>query len=364
MLPHLRNRGRYTTESLIFGYIRLNYNQYIPYEIIRICHLFCNEIIHCSLDMERFTKLKNQHMHQTKFVFKGDTFFIRQHQFVYQIEGDEEHDYDQDQPDSDNNYFCIGISDKLLSNISQCLLYYEVYCHELKRGNIGTMKYDESDTQWQCVVLPYITNSIIDYDPCTQFFSNCQSEKLKSLSFDVYTDILYLIYKDKLKPIVEYTPVKLNSNIYYEWNIDVSSKFFDIGYTGQLFSTNFGFNNNLNDEAYSWYLKAIRIPNGCKVQLQFLCLPKDISKIDVSVKMENNYSERKVNKIVEYSMIDTNLNRWYHVQNTVRYDKYILNKLKILKFKVHIEIEKVYDLNQENVDKSKWKQFGIESNQL
>ena len=316
---------------LVFGYIRLNYKQYICYAIKCLCQEYFNKIINFKVTKAKFKKCK--HIFKEELINTPE-IIIFGNELIFYIENNNYSEYDL--------YVWIKNTNAItFTKIKQINLYFEFFCNDFKLYKNGCFNIDVNPVKQYSNIDSYIAS--FPKKLLNQFMQN------DFLRLSIYLDVLCIKYSDNESRKYNFNKCKINPIINFEWTINYELyeelKEWNNGNT-KFFSNNFGF----NDDALSSFTFCLGIkPANSELSLECIALPNNIQKVICTVHLLHDTYIRISN---------------YTVYNTMWWEEIYINyslkkKFKSIKFKVNIIINEVYNYYGKKIEKSEWNDCNI-----
>ena len=332
MLTNLGPTGIERQELIVSGYVRLNYNCDVPEDISKLCHLFCNEIISASVSIDQLLNMEED----DEILLRS--FLVRECEFGSYVEYDDEQDY----------VLWIRIKEESVpKNMCDIEFYYEFCCKETKYNKNSNKRVRGGITWHRTSAAAMIIHE--------ELFTKIQKQEcIKSLSFQLYVDMLYAKYDDDQKDD-DYNLCKLSRNVKFDWimNKTLYQDIEDAEEDEKFYSNNFGLNkehNTMNWKQYGFCLLITKKSNDAvNISLRQICLPKGVGamrgEIILDVDGETRYLETRkisfVQRLLEMKMQEN------------------------MKLSLTIKIETVYDIATvygqigSKIPTEKWKEYDI-----
>eukprot|EP01084_Bolivina_argentea_P111665 199185_1 len=313
------------TQLLTFGYVKKEYNDIVPIQLIKLMQWFYDDYFYWILQNDQLNKFKNaqygeQIICSKSFKIKGITF-----QVVC---------YPKGTTSKNDGFVVVRIAViNWPKHIEHITLYREMKCEQ----TASTLKILYKLTQYSC-----------------RFGSRvCPISDLKdvqTICFNFLVDIRSIKYKQCSNKMDYYSPMnKIQKYCKYKWNIN--------GWLMEqckkmvlqlVHSPNFDNNN--------WCI--MLFPNGNKregtlsIGLNCLCIPHAVSSMEVKFALFMN--EDLIGKTTsQFRHLDTKYG-FYHI---MEFDAF--KKKESISFKAEVEIVNLYDKSGMIVDQKEWQTHGI-----
>eukprot|EP01084_Bolivina_argentea_P111663 199183_1 len=314
------------TQLLTFGYVKKEYNDIVPIQLIKLMQWFYDDYFYWILQNDQLNKFKNaqygeQIICSKSFKIKGITF-----QVVC---------YPKGTTSKNDGFVVVRIAViNWPKHIEHITLYREMKCEQ----TASTLKILYKLTQYSC-----------------RFGSRvCPISDLKdvqTICFNFLVDIRSIKYKQCSNKMDYYSPMnKMQKYSKFSWNIDNLSlqRCKKMTYKQGIFSNNFGNNN--------WCLSIY--PNGFlengKAEYCVECLQFPHNTNSMCVKVISNINGEKNGEGTGM------FNHKATVGVVMRFNEF--KETESLLFSVKLEIVNIYDENDQIIEENKYKEYGIEIN--
>ena len=300
-------------QLLVIGYCNNEASQFIPNVIIDIFVMYLNSVVYCYLSNEQM--IKDFISTKCGFNYFAKSVNIEGVEFEYKI-------FPNGHKISDGGNITFYINIPLFpAHILGITLYFEFFCNELNYKIKKLVTFSTNKKRWYPFKFPM--NEITD-----------NLQKLSSIKLNCFMDILRIKYKNKDNPSFDSQKgMKMSKQSQYKWKIDdnfrAKRKYKKIFYSKTI------------DHCWCLYWKLGSSLNTDSFYLQLLKLPNGISSVIVN--FECTGREKKYNQ--EFS---------YYTKDKQIYEKHETITMKMDQLSVDIKIVRLYDMNDQLIDKAKW----------
>ena len=322
------------TKSLVFGYIRQNYQLYVPEMLSKICLLYFDSSITIKFKARDLqTLLTSSNGFFTKRVIK----FNQNLSFILKIYPNGKHTEDQ-------GFFGVSLAGNMGKNIEKWAVCYTISCVETQTSAHIHYKLSTSHN--------YQGRS------SKSFMLLSQCKKQKELTFKFNIDSLQIQYKSwKIDPLF-YPSLKsrmLKQNTTINWNMDIA-KFKQYGKRQEFHSP------IMNNWTLVCYKKGYNDINkggkGLFIELCRMAYPLQLSLMFFMTKFKMKINgETIMNKVSWHSIYEN------ECEIMIDDESIELENVKDIEINVFISIKKLYDTKRNDVPMEKWKDYNVEISQ-
>ena len=329
---------------LIFGYVKSNYVDNIPAEIIKIIQLLYDEHFYWKIqgdEMQKFLNTKNG-----QILYNKSTLTIKNIEFEFRL-------FPNGRKKNSMGFVHLCFLVKTMpSDIEQFILYLELSCDtfqsESKSIAIGTNNTRRSNRL--CML------------------SQCKN--LNEIEFSCLVKMLHIRYKqDKENQKTHFeTPIKMSKYTEYEWIIDDKEQIerirnMDVGF-GEC-SDNIDNNNWVIRVKPKGFSRIPKYPGKMAIQILCLAVPFGIKSMDVEYSIQLSDGEKviQMGQYVTRLMFVRNITSVYmNNRMSMECPDVDVNELfdgRWIRIKVSIVIFDIYDMNEDKIEKNQWQTYGI-----
>ena len=315
------------TIKIVYGYARENYPQLIPNDILRLISIFIDFNHHWYFKKkqlrEMYIKSRNGYTFKSKlYVHDGITF-----QCKINVMSDRAYSYRYDQNSRTEALIKYKLQIiKLPNDIIEFGMYGELSCPEMNCKYRFPLKSPHSFdyAEWN--------DNTLKLGQLQKFTAS------DHVSFDVYIDIFYIIFKQSVDKKNYFRKLKIPRNVDYDWYIPNDKELGEHG----IDSDSFG-NDKWDLNLFKW--------GTLKLSPRLLFMPYNVSLIELAITVSSNQTEKVLNTYCQYKL---NAGGWINVSEIIR-----SYKASSLCLKVKFEISSICDNDKNVIPSSEWDKYGF-----